>query len=59
MQLLLDLSTSEWVKLISELVYACLSLQLFVCISNRLDVVAMSEEPSAPESSFSPSGQAI
>lgn len=59
MQLLLDLSTSEWVKLISEPLYACLPLQLFVCISNLLDVEAMSEEPLAPESSFSPSDQAI
>ncbi len=49
----------EWVELISELVYACLPVQLFVCISNRLDVAAMSEEPLAPESSSSPPGQAV
>lgn len=44
---------------LSELVYACLPLQLFVCISNRLAVASMSEEPLAPESSSFPPGQTV
>lgn len=45
--------------MIGELVYACLPLQLFVCISSRLDMATMLEEPLATESSSSPPGQAI
>ena len=38
--------------------HAC-PLQLFVCISSRLDVAAVAAGPLAPESSSSPPGQAV